>query len=324
MSHYRRPSSPAILAPGATSYHRVVFPGSNHSPNDYRPDDHAVAPETRAELVGGEVLQASPALAPHGDSHSQLDYLLRANVAPGYVSSSDLLTRTSEGWDFATDACIRRAGKHPETGHRYLEELAFEVKHKQSLTALTARARELCAHGVRRVFALCVAGQDEAAQVGPVLEWLPADQRWNPLGPDQRIEDPCLVQPLPVRALIDALEADNQVARALLEKANPVLAEHMDTVRAEGEARGEARGRQQGLAEGEARGEARGRQQGLAEGREQEAVAQLRQSIGVLCRVLNIPVTPARHAALATMARGQLVAVIEHIEAHGAWPPAAA
>ena len=34
------------------------------------------------------------------------------------------------------------------------------------------------------------------------------------LAPDQVIEDPCLVQPLPVRALIDALEADNLVARA--------------------------------------------------------------------------------------------------------------
>jgi hypothetical protein len=185
--------------------------------------------ETREELIDGRVMQALPAHPPHADRHAELDYVLRANAAAGYVSSTDLLTRTSESWDFAADAAIRKDGKDPETGSRYLEELAFEIKHTQRMGELTRRARELVGRGVRRVFVICV----DREEPGPVLEWSAgssAANGWVELDPDGFIEDPCLQTPVAVRALLDASAADNAVARALRAKNNPVLQE----IKAEG------------------------------------------------------------------------------------------
>jgi hypothetical protein len=56
------------------------------------------------------------------------------------------------------------------------------------------------------------------------------------LEPDLRIEDPCLARPLPVRALLDATEADVAVVEALAAKGNPALQKWS----ADAEARGKA------------------------------------------------------------------------------------
>jgi len=54
-------------------------------------DDHLDPPEiTRLERIGGRVMEASPAEAPHAVRHGELDYVLRAKVADGYLSASDL------------------------------------------------------------------------------------------------------------------------------------------------------------------------------------------------------------------------------------------
>jgi hypothetical protein len=223
-------SSHAYLAPGAGFAHAIRLPGDGMRPGI---EDHMVPGETREELIDGRVMQTLPAHPPHADRHAELDYVLRANAAAGYVSSSDLLTRTSENWDFAADAAIRKDGNDPETGGRYLEELAFEIKHTQRMGDLTRRARELVGRGVRRVFVICV-DRDEP---GPVLEWSggaaapgAANDGWVELDPDGFIEDPCLQTPVAVRALLDASAADNAVARALRAKNNPVLQE----IKAEG------------------------------------------------------------------------------------------
>jgi hypothetical protein len=58
---------------------------------------------------------------------------------------------------------------------------------------------------------------------------MPAEERWRAYRDDEVITDPCLFEPLPVRALLDAVEADNAVARAYLRKGNPVLIDYGDT-----------------------------------------------------------------------------------------------
>jgi len=188
-------------------------------------DERLVRPETREEQVRGRAVIAMPALAPHGDRHFKLDYVVGAYVKPGYVGSTDLLTRSAEASDFATDTCIRKEGTDPRTGTRYLEELAFEVVHEQSLKDITARAEDLTQRGVRRLFAIFV-------KKGEVHEW--AGKEWRPLPPDGAITDPTLSLPIGVAALLDAAEADDAVARALVEKNNPVIAE----VRAGGQREG--------------------------------------------------------------------------------------
>jgi hypothetical protein len=203
-----------FLAPQASpSGGALKMPGRSEPPSLH---ERLVRPETREEQVRGRAVIAMPALAPHGDRHFKLDYVVGAYVKPGYVGSTDLLTRAAEASDFATDTCIRKEGTDPRTGTRYLEELAFEVVHEQSLRDITARAEELTQRGVRRLFAIFV-------KKGEVHEW--AGKEWRPLSRDAAITDPTLSLPIGVTALLDAAEADDAVARALVEKNNPVIAE---------------------------------------------------------------------------------------------------
>lgn len=236
-------------------------------------DERLVQPESRDEIVRGRRIVAAPALAPHADVHSKLDYLIQAHVPPGYVGASDLLTRASDASDFATDACIRRAGIDVETQQRYLEELAFEVVHRQSLRDARERAEELAARGVRRIFAIVV-------QRGEVLEWSPAQGRFVLLDPASVIEDRCLSRPLPVRALLDAAEADNAVARALVDKRNPVIEEVWE--------------------------------RGLSEG--------LRRHVRGLCELLDIEIPTEQLAALQQMSAGALEALAGDIKRDRRWP----
>jgi hypothetical protein len=189
-------------------------------------DDRVVEPEAGTELIGGEIRKALPAEPPHADEQCNIAYVIRSDVAPGYAASTELLTRVDAGADFATDACIRKVGRDPETGSRYLEEISFEVKHKQSQADITARARQLIGRGVRRVFVIHVREDAQGMlHAGPVKEWLARQNDWFELPPHAEIVDRCLSQPVKIQALIDATEADNHVARTLLARNNAVLAE---------------------------------------------------------------------------------------------------
>lgn len=212
-SHRHEP----VLAPSSSGHaHHARAPGAGSRPMP-RLDEHLVRPEvTRDEIVRGERVVAMPSLPEHGDTHFGLDYVLGAHVARGYVGSNDLLTRFSHESDFATDTCIRRKGKDPATGDRYLEEVAFEIVNTQSAASIRARAEDVTARGVRRFFAIFV-------KKGEVAEWSVEEHRFVPVDPSAEIRDPTLAVPLTVQALLDAAEADNGVARALLAKKNPVL-----------------------------------------------------------------------------------------------------
>ena len=233
-----------LKAPSASGASSLHLPGRADFP---RVDDHLVVPEvTRDEIIKGRRVVAMPADAPHGDQHFRLDYVVAAHVAPGYEGSSDLLTRTGKKSDFATDACIRRTGTDPATGTRYLEEIAFEVVSTQREGDAADKAEEMLVRGVRRIFAIFVKGPRR------VCEWSPKSRRWIPLDAGARIEDPCLVTPLAVSALLDAALADNAVVEALKAKRNPEILK----LEAAAEARGEAIGKAEGRAEGEAKGTA--------------------------------------------------------------------
>ena len=239
----RNPPLYALRAPGASERavqlpgRATVFPAL---------DDHLVVPEvTRDEVIKGRRVIAQPAQRPHARQHSQLDFVVRGLVAPGHETSSDLLTRIGEESDFASDACLYKVDA--ETDERLLEELAFEVVSTQSVRDVTDKADAMQARGVRRIFAIFV------KKPRRVCEWSAAERRWEMLDPASRIEDPCLVTPLPVAALLDAAMADNAVAKALIVKRNPVILQEVAKGKAKAEARGEAKGKAIGEAQGKAR-----------------------------------------------------------------------
>ncbi|UQA57601.1 hypothetical protein [Polyangium aurulentum] len=180
-------------------------------------DEHLVKPEvTRDEVVRGRRVVALPALPPHADLHHTIDRVVGTHLCPGYVGSVDLLTRLTAGSDFATDTSVRKAGIDPATGDRHLEEIAFEVVHEQSLREVTERGEDLCARGVRRFFAVLVKkGEIRELHAG----------RWTTLERNDAIEDPCFVRPIAVGELLEAAQADDAVARALIAKKNPVIEE---------------------------------------------------------------------------------------------------
>jgi len=214
-------------------------------------DDHLDPPEiTRLERIGGRVMEASPAEVPHAIRHGELDYLLRGTVAEGYRSASDLKTRFDEESDFASDGAVLREGVDPKTGKRHLEELAFEVVSEQRAGVPREKAARMHRRGVRRIFAVFV-------KEGRVGEWSSSDEDWRMLDPSESIEDRCLVEPLPVAALLEAAAADDTVASALVAKDNPVIREIRDRSRAEGKAEGKEEGEALGEARGQARGQAR-------------------------------------------------------------------
>lgn len=193
-----------------------------------RVDDHLVVPElTRDEIIGGVRVVASPAQPPHATQQVRLDYVVQAHVAPGYRAATDLLTRHDEDSDFASDTCILKEGVDSETGARYLEEIAFEIVSGNNERLITEKARRMSRRGVRRIFAIWVKGP----RVG---EWSPETQSWHTLDRDSRIEDPCLVGPVPVAALLDATLADKAVVEALVVKGNPEIREREAVARAQG------------------------------------------------------------------------------------------
>ncbi len=224
----KKPDAPVLLAPGVTggaSSYRL--PPAREWPTV---DDHLDEPEvTRRESIDGVVMEASPALAEHGDPHLRLDYLVAAHLAEGYIGSVDLKTRVAEKSDFASDTCIRKEGTDPKTGRRYLEELVFEVVSKRKPADVKARALAFSRRGVRRQIAIFVGK-------GEVCEWSAASEGWRKIDPRRSIRDRCLAHPLPVVALLDAGKAELAVVRALEAKDHPGIVELKERSRAEGRA----------------------------------------------------------------------------------------
>ena len=151
-------------------------------------DDRLVEPETRYEMVDGELVYVSPADRPHGRRHLQLCALIEAHTGLEVEAACDQLTRTSESNDVAPDVSVYPDAPDSETGGRQLEELAFEVVSTQSLSKAATNAAKLVGRGVRRVFAIDIARSR-------ALEWSAALDAWSELDAAGHIEDPALAAP---------------------------------------------------------------------------------------------------------------------------------
>ena len=300
------PTNPGemYLAPAARRA-RLELPGARTAELP-AVDEHAVGSESGQEMIRGQIVRAAPSYAPHADRQVDIAYVLRASVASGYVASVELLTRTAHDYDFATDACVRKAGTDSQ-GHRYLEELSFEVKHTQSNTSLKDRARQLVRRGVRRVFAIHVRGDKsgghERVKAGPVKEWSPDRQEWHELSEALDIEDRCLARPLNVRALLNAAEADRAVIQALAAKGDPTLAKLT--------ADSYDRGRSDGYDRGRSDGYDRGRSDGLLQG--------LRRTVRELCELLAIELTPDRQGHIDSLDAEALERLCTDLKQNRCW-----
>lgn len=226
-----RPSAlPVWLAPGAGS---AAVEAPSHAPRLPPIDRHLLREDSGAEVVDGRVVQTMGAEEPHATLHFDVPRLLGHCLAGGYVGAADLLTRPTEDDNFAPDISIYPEARDPATGGRQVEDLAFEIIDTTPLARVTTKARKLVTRGVRRVFVIDVA--DRA-----VREWSRARDDWELLPPDAAITDRCFSEPVPVRALVDHLLADEVVVRALHRRRNPALMRLLDER--------EARGRDEGLA----------------------------------------------------------------------------
>lgn len=223
-------------------YNPHAMPSGRHGPSREEwpaVDERLVMPGSGIEILDGKVLSVPGADPPHAEHHARLVYLLAAHVAPGFVATVDMLTRTSPVSDFAPDASIYPEGPDAKTGGRRLEVMAFEVVSKQALAVPAKKAKELSRRGVERVFALVLSRQR-------ALEWDRRVGRFRPMHPDEHIEAPCLAIPIGVRELVGTARADEAVLAAL-EARRPDLVARIE---AKAEARGEARGEASGLREG--------------------------------------------------------------------------
>jgi Uma2 family endonuclease len=205
-------------------------------------DERLVMPETRHEVINGKVVYVSPADEPHGTLHSRMAALLQAHVVADYQCAVDMLTRTSARNDFAPDASVFPVARDPETGGRKLEELAFEVVSTESLARAGRKAQKLVERGVRRVFAIDVERKR-------AMEWSTRTNAWEILATGGVIEDGTLIVPLPIQALVEAFDADNAVARALLAKKNDVLEGALRSAREAGKIEGKTDGKLEGKIE---------------------------------------------------------------------------
>jgi hypothetical protein len=92
---------------------------------------------------------------------------------------------------------------------------------------------------VRRVFCVLL-------KKGRVLEWSRAVDGWATMPETSSIQDPCLVRPLPVAALLDAARADDEMGEALLVKRPPSIRRALS----ESEGKGVKKGRREGEKKG--------------------------------------------------------------------------
>jgi hypothetical protein len=268
------------MAPPSSAGPALRCPGEGEPPAWPRLDDHLVEPEnSRDEVVRGQRMHVMGALPPHADCQARLTTVLTVHAREGYISSTELQTRSAFDSDFASDFCIRKKGQDPRTGVRYLEELVCEVISEQRAGVILNKAEDLELRGVRRIFGIFLKERQ-------VREW--RQGAWHSLPQDGAIEDECLIRPLSVRAILDAAEADDEVARALLSKQNRVLMQRLgDSLD-------------------------QGHKAGVAEG--------LRAAVRDLCEVLDIPLSTEQAAALDAMTPSQLTELRQHLKQHRSWP----
>ena len=229
-----RSSPPALLAPGFAASSQPAYAPGRH---DRLPavDERLIAPESRAEMLDGRMYRTMGSNQPHGTRHFEATGLFFGALADGYAGAVDMLTRADEDSDAAPDLSVFPAAPDPTTGGRQLEEIAVEVLDTERMSHATDKVEKFAARGVRRLFAIRVASRK-------VYEWDHAHHDWTELAEDAVITDRCFRVPVPVKALVDRVLADDTVARALLARGNRVLVSALDERQAQGVTQGRAEG----------------------------------------------------------------------------------
>jgi Uma2 family endonuclease len=207
---------------------------ATHTPEWPDLDDRLVEPETRYEMLDGELIYVSPADDAHGEQHVTIAALIEAHSGMEYRVAIDLLTRTSRTSDIAPDVSVYLRARHPETGKRQLAQVAFEIVSKQSLGYAGRKAASLVARGVRRVFGIDVERRR-------ILEWSAELATWQVLDLSGQIDDPVFDIPLSFSELLITTKTDDAVQRALAAKRNPVFEAMKRTERDSGLREGQAR-----------------------------------------------------------------------------------
>jgi hypothetical protein len=218
-------------------------PGLGRPSAPPRVDERLLAPGVQHEVFDGVLVDVPPADELDTFRHEKLGALLESHVAAELQIAINMLTRTSETSDFATDVSVYPRAPDPHTDGRQLEQLAFEVCDSESLSHTARKAGKLAERGVRRVFAIDVERQR-------VLEWSREQVLWRFLDRDVEIDDPALASPLRVRALLEVAKIDDEAARALLIKD--------DEAREAATAQRDAGAREAGFVHGKATGRAEG------------------------------------------------------------------
>ncbi len=203
--------------------------------------------------------------------------------------ATELLTHVLEGSDFAMDVCVRKDGIDPETGSRYLEELGFEVINEQRMRDITEKAEDLTKRGVRRVIGIFL-------KKGQVCEWSKAEGKFVAMNQDAMFEDPMLVRPIAVRALIDKAFGEDEVARALITKGTASIVSLRQDA--------EQKGLEKGLDEGHKKGLDEGHKKGLDEGQANERRVVLLELLGE--RFGNLPAAVEERIGAANIAQLRL------------------
>jgi len=196
-------------------------------------DERLVEPETRYEMLDGELIYVPPADGPHGSMHSRIAALVEAHTRPEFQVAVDMLTRTSRTSDVAPDVSVYPRAPDPVTGRRQLQHLAFEVVSTTTLRYAGRKAETLIARGVRRVFGIDV-------KRARALEWSGSPGAWQPVDVSTVIDDLVFAVPLPMDALVHAVTVDDTVARALISKHNPVIEDELARIREQGQRDGVA------------------------------------------------------------------------------------
>ena len=222
-----RASQSALFAPGSVASSVAAYAPGRH---ERLPavDERLVAPESHAEILDGRVIRTMGSNQPHGTQHFEATWVFSGTLADGYAGAVDMLTRLDEDSDAAPDISVFPAASDPKTGGRQLEEIAFEVLDSERMSHATDKVEKLAARGVRRLFAIRVASRT-------VYEWDHAHHDWTELASDAVITDRCFRVPVPARALVDRVLADDTVARALLAAGNRVIGDALEQREQRGE-----------------------------------------------------------------------------------------
>jgi hypothetical protein len=300
-----------------------------------------VSPASPASPVSDDALPGQP----HGQVYFvlhtyvapgyEIEFAPLAREPDGRALGSDIRVRKNGLDPTTSDRHVEELAFAIETG---------ASQHARSGNAMDLHVQALQARGVRRIFAIgpsspiSTPGSGEttsaraparartetrpedrgratargqarfARRPGPLREWAPARSAWRTYSDDAVIVDPCLGEPVPVRALLDAVEADRAVARALIERRVDVIEEYgtrrYDAGKDEGYRAGTSDGYRAGKDEGYRAGKDEGYRAGkndgyragTNEGYRAGASEGMREAILLLLRARGIDVDRDEHA----------------------------